>query len=166
MIVLFLFACESTAKDGEGFQGGSFQFTTTGVDDQCNDGALDLVFMPEGTPQDFEKPIELPSVADLPQTYSIDIQDPFSNMEVTVAAGASEDQMEVLGAVQTGVELDAEAWPGCKVDSVIDIYLTITGENEVEGNAVLSTSSYDEDSCPAEESDPCDILLDLTASRI
>jgi hypothetical protein len=167
MLTLFLFlACESSASDPAGFQGGDFQFTTTGVDDQCNDGAFDVIFMPEGTPEDFETPIEIPSTSDLPATYTIDLQDPFTEMQVTVDAGASEDQMEALGATQTGVELDADSWPGCLVDASIDIYLTIIDDNTLEGSAALHTSSYDEDSCPAVSADTCDIKLDLSAARI
>ena len=165
-MIFFLLACESTASDAESFQGGSFQFTTIGVSDQCYDGAFNTIFMPEGTPEDFETAIELPNYADLPQSYSIDIQDPFGSMNVTVAAGELDDTMEVIGAEQTGVELDGDQWPGCLVDASIDIYLTIVGENEVEGNAVMHTGSFDESSCPVVTDDPCDIKLDLTASRI
>lgn len=166
LFLLLNIACDSTATEGEGFVGGDFQFTTTGVDDQCNDGAFDVIFMPEGTAEDFENPVELPGVADLPSTYSISLQSPFSAMEVTIDEGASSEQMEALGAVQTGVELDADQWPGCLIDASIDIYLTIVGDNEVTGNAILNTTSYDEGSCPAVTTDPCDIKLDLSAQRI
>ena len=166
MFALFFLACEPTSSDATGFEGGNFQFTTIGVSDQCYDGAFETIFMPEGTPEDFETPIELPSYADLPATYNIDIQDPFGSMEVTVDAGAQDGTMEVLGAAQTGVELDGDQWPDCLVDADIDIYLTITGDNEVEGNAVLHTGSFDEASCPVVTNDPCDIKLDITASRI
>lgn len=166
LFLLLSVACDSSATEGEGFEGGDFQFTTTGVDDQCNDGAFDVIFMPEGTPEAFENPVELPGVADLPATYSISLQAPFTSMEVTLTEGASADQMEAEGAVQTGVELDADQWPGCLVDSTIDIYLTIVGDNEVTGNAILNTTSYDESSCPAVATDPCDIKLDLSGQRI
>lgn len=167
MFLIALLACTptdtATTKD---FEGGNFQFTTTGVTDSCNDGAFETIFMPDGEATDFETPIELPSTVDLPSTYNIDLQDPFTEMEVTVEAGDRSDHMLVNGAEQTGVEWDQANSPGCLVDASIDIDLAIVNPNKVQGYALLHTGSFDEENCPVVTSDPCDVRLDVSAERI
>ena len=60
LLMLTLLACEPTADAP--FQGGMFQLTTEGVTDECYDNAMNVVFMPEGTPNDFANLTELPGV--------------------------------------------------------------------------------------------------------
>jgi len=147
------------------FQGGNFQFTTTAVDDACFDGGFDVIFLPEGGANDWATTTELPSWGDLPTTYDIELQDPFSSMEVTVSAGAA-GEMVMDGAEQVGVELDADSWPGCLVEMDISASLDIVGADAVQGSAQLNTAGFEETSCPAVDSDPCTITLDLTAARL
>ncbi len=161
-----LAGCTGDGGDEGSFVGGSFQFTTYGVEDLCYDGAFEVIFMPEGTPNDFANPIDLPSWEDLPTTYTISLQEPFTDMEVTVEPGESEDEMIVRGAQQRGIELDADTYPGCLVDIDIDVDLTILSADEVSATAYLNTASFDEDGCPVVQSDPCDIILDLKATRL
>ncbi len=167
MFLIALLACTPTETDSsKAFEGGNFQFTTTAVTDDCNDGAFETIFMPTGDPTDFESEIELPATEDLPATYSIDLQDPFTEMEVTVEEGDRSGHMLVAGAEQTNVEWDAQNSPGCMVDASIDIDLAIVNPNKVQGFALLHTGSFDEDNCPVVAADPCDVRLDVTAERI
>lgn len=160
-----ILACNPSEED-EDFTGGDFQFETYGVDDACFDGGFEVLFMPEG-PQvvnEWGDPIYIPPLGDLPDTYSVTMPEPFNDMEVTVTG--DETTREVDGADNEGVELDADSYPGCLVDMSIDVSLIIDSATEVHGTAVLHTASFDEGSCPAVDSDPCDITLDLRGNLV
>jgi hypothetical protein len=137
------------------------------VDDGCLDGSFSVLFLPEGagTRNDWAYPIELPAWSSLPATYDVQIQEPFSSMAVTVEeAGAG--TLSVASAVQTGVEFDAENSPGCLVDMQIDVEIVLDDNDTVHGQAVMSTGSFDEDSCPVVDVDPCTIVLDFDGTRL
>lgn len=164
-LLLLLSACEPS-EEGDDFVGGSFQFETTGVDDACFDGGFEVIFMPDGpsTPNAWGDPIYLPAADELPSTYEIAMPSPFAAMQVTVTG--DDATRTVTGAENLGVELDAEAYPGCLVDMSIDVALTIDSATEVHGPAVLHTSSFDEGGCPTVDADPCDITLDLRGALV
>ena len=150
------------------FPGGSFQFTSYAVDDACLDGAMAVLFLPEGdgTTNDWAYPVDLPAWSDLPATYDVQLQDPFSTMSVTVEAGDSVGTMIVNGAEQTGVEWDADNYPGCTVDMDIDVTVVINSDTDVSGTATMSTGNWTGDSCPVVTSDPCTIVLDFTGTAL
>lgn len=158
-----LAACTPSGNNAD-FEGGNFQFTTQSVNDGCLDGGMEVLFMPEGTPADFASPIYIPALDELPSTYTVSLQDPFSDMEVTVTG--DEDTREVDGAENLGVEFDEDNYPGCLVDNDIGVSLTIDSADELSGTATLSTSSFDETSCPVPDADPCTITLTLTGERV
>ena len=56
--------------------------------------------------------------------------------------------------------------PAAFVDINIDATLSIIAADSVQGRAPLTTSSFDEDTCAAVLSDPCDMELDLSAVRL
>ena len=155
-------AGDDSGFDFSQFQAGIFQFTTTAVGDACFDGGFTVLFMPEGAATDWATTTELPAWPDLPITYTIELQEPFSSMEITVSAGA-DGEMVMDGAQQTDVELGADSWPGCLVEMDISASLDIVGADAVQGSAQLNTAGFEETSCPAVDSDPCTITLDLTA---
>jgi hypothetical protein len=171
LLALTLAACDGAKTDdtaaASDFDGGSFQFTTTAVDDQCLDGAFDTLLMPEGadTPYDWENSVEIPAVGDMPSTYTITVQAPYNDITVTVE-NPSADKISVAGAQATGVEFDPDTYPGCTVDNSIDVDLTIVDADTLQGTAVLHTSNVTGDSCPIFDADPCDVTLDVTAARI
>ena len=175
LLSLALFSLLACGKDTSGdsgafelqdFSGGLFQISTLAVEDGCMDGAFDLIFMPEGaeTPSDWTTSTEFPAYDALPSTYEISLQEPFSSMEVTLSEG--DNGLTVGDANQSGVELDADAWPGCMVDMGITAELMVHTDDHLMGSAVLTTSSFDEESCPAVSSEPCQIILDLSAQRV
>jgi len=147
------------------FASGDFSFQTTGVVDGCFDGGFDLLFMPEGptVPNDFGSTIYVPAVDELPSTYNISLSDPFKSTDVTVTG--ADDTRTIAGALNIDVELDPTAYPGCLVDMSIDVDLTIVDADNVQGTAVLNTSSFDEGSCPVVTADPCNITLDIVGVR-
>lgn len=166
--VLALVACSSgESSDPTAFEGGTFTFTTTGVDDGCLDGAFDTILMPTGEATGWENTVELPAWDDLPQTYTISVQEPYGDVEVTVEQGEAEGQMVVNGARAENVEFDAESYPGCFVNNDIDVLLDIVSHEELTGSATLHTDSFDEATCPAISTAPetsCDVTLDLVAN--
>ena len=168
MFLTLLVACgsEESGFDPIDFEGGTFQMTTTGVNDSCFDGGFEVIFMPEGQAEPWGTTTELPSWANLPATYDISLQAPFDQMQVTVEAGSYEGEFVMSNGLQTGIELDADAYPGCFVDINIDATLSIIDADSVQGSATLTTSSFDEDTCAAVLSDPCDMELDLSAVRL
>jgi hypothetical protein len=173
ILALSTIACSGGSDSGDDwsptdFSGGNFQFTSTDVDDSCLDGAFVAVFLPEGagTTNDWQYPIELPAWSNLPATLDVQLQEPFSTMEVTIEAGQSEGMMTISSAQQTDVEFDADANPGCLVDMGITVELVIDDDTNVHGSATMATGSFDEDTCPAVEVDPCQIDLTFTGASI
>ena len=170
---LLLAACAGKGADDTGawdpstFPGGSFIFTSTAVDDACLDGAFTALFLPEGdgTTSDWAYPVELPAWSSLPASYAVQLQEPFSSMDVTVTAGGSDGTLVVDGAAQTGVEFDADAYPGCLVDMDITVDITLDDDDTAHGVATLATSSFDEANCPVVAQDPCGLTLDFLAAR-
>ncbi len=163
LLPLLVAACEPSTPASD-FTSGDFQFRTLAVSDGCLDGAMNVLFMPEGEPADFPDPIYLPGVDDLPATYEIDLPDPFSEMTVTVTGDG--ESLHVEGAENTGVEFDADTYPGCLVDTIIDVALVIDSADTAHGTAVLTTSNFDGESCPEPDDDPCDVVATLEADRL
>lgn len=166
-MTLLLTALACTTDDAEDFTGGDFQITTTAVDDGCYDGAINTVFLPDGddSTNDWANPTYLPGWDELPATYTIALQDPFSDMEVTMVDGGAQN-LVVDGASQTAVELDADQYPGCTADMSIYVDITVVSAGEISATATLTTSNTQGDTCPTITSDPCDITLDLVGARL
>ena len=156
---------DTTSSDTE-FQGGNFQFTNSSVDDQCLDGAFNVLFLPDGDDHDWEYPVELPSDSATPATYNIQLQEPFSTMEVTVESGSSSGSFIIANAAQQGVLFNEDSYPDCTVDLSIDTTITATDDNNITGQGTLSVTAYSGDTCPAFASSPCPILLDFYGSRL
>ncbi len=171
LALLVLAACgekdDTAGFDYSTFEAGTFQFTTNAVSDACYDGSMSLVFMPEGTANDWAATTELPGWADLPASYELGLPDPFLSMDVTVTDGGS----GVLSLDPTDqpdlVPLDEDNYPDCMVQMAISATLTIVDADNVQGSATLTTTGMSEDEdCPQDYlEDPCDITLDVVAAR-
>ena len=149
------------------FEAGSFQFTSTSVSDGCLDGAFTVLFLPEGagTESDWTYPVELPAWSSLPSTYTIQLQAPFSDMSVTVEEGGVA-QFSLDGAQQTGVEFNADSYPGCLVDLDIAAELDIDSNDTLTGAASMQVSNATGDTCPTFTASPCALVLDFYAVRL
>ena len=172
--ILFpLMACTNTKNDtseeiidAEEFDGGNFQLTNSSVEDQCLDGAFTVLFLPDGTEHDWAFPIELPAEVALPATYNIQLEEPFSTMEVTVSSGGSSGSFVIENAIQEDVLFNADAYPDCIVDLSIEATLIATDSDNLTGQATLRVMEHTGDSCPVFTTSPCDILLDFFGSRL
>ena len=159
---------DDTGSDGGSFDAGEFQFTNTAVDDACLDGGFTVLFLPEGngTENDWAYPVELPAWDNLPATYSIQLQEPFSGMEITVTEGGSE-QFSMAGALQTGVVFNEDSYPDCTVDLNIDATINIETSDSVTGQAFMTVDNPSGDTCPVfEGGTPCQVTLDFYGSRL
>ncbi len=156
---------DDTSSD---YVGGTFTVTIEAVDDDCQDGGFEVLFMPEGTPTDFANPIELPALEDLPMDSTVTLQAPYAVMPVTWEAGESEDTLVIIDAAQTDVVLDEESYGDCTADMSISVDLTILDADTITATAVLTTGGYESsgDTCPEPTSDPCDITLDLSGTSL
>ena len=166
----FLAGCgdKDDTGDTSGFETGEFQFTNTAVDDACLDGGFTVLFLPEGsgTENDWAYPVELPAWDSLPATYSIQLQEPFSSMEITVTDGGSE-QFAMAGALQTGVVFNEDSYPDCTVDLSIDATINIETSDAVTGQAFMTVDNPSGDTCPVFSSGtPCQVTLDFYGSRL
>ncbi len=151
------------------FSGGNFQLTTHEAKDECLDNALSILFMPDGTdkPYDLQFPTELPAWKDLPSTFTMKLQAPFSDMEVKLdKAGAS--KMVVKDSKQTDLVVDSKKYDDCNVDMSIDADLTVVDDDNIELYAKIKVSDWKSsgDTCPEVKSDPCDITLTMRGARI
>jgi hypothetical protein len=151
------------------FTGGNFQLTTHEAKDECLDDALSILFMPDGTdkPYDLQFPTELPAYKDLPKSFTMKLQAPFSNMEVMLEQ-AGEAKMKVKDSKQTDLVVDSKSYGDCNVDMTIDADLTVVDDDNIELYAKIKVGDWKSsgDTCPAYKSDPCNITLTMRGKRI
>jgi hypothetical protein len=164
---IFLLACGDKTET-EPFESGSFQLTNTAVNDQCLDGAFTALFLPEGdgTTHDWQYPIELPSDSELPSTYKIQLQEPFSEMEVTVVSGGDSGTFAIDNATQNDVLFDEANSADCVVDLSISATITVTDNDNVTGQGTMSVVQHTGETCPEFNASPCKILLDFYGKRL
>ena len=171
---LFLFAalvaCGDKSDSGSdaAFETGEFQFTNTAVGDACLDGGFTVLFLPEGdgSESDWEYPIELPAWDGLPVSYSIQLQQPFDSMDITVSEGGTA-QFAMAGALQEGVVFNEDSYPDCTVDLSIDATINIETNDSLTGQALMSVDNPSGSSCPVfEAGTPCQVTLDFYGSRL
>lgn len=158
---------DTAGFDYASFEGGTFQFTTNAVSDACYDGSMELVFMPEGTANDWAATTELPGWADLPASYNLALPEPFLAMDVTVEDGGEATLSLAPTAQPDLVPLDEDNYPDCMVTMEISATLTIVDADNIQGTATLTTTGMSDDKdCPQDYlEDPCDISLDVVAAR-
>ena len=169
-IGLFILTCScgststKTTDSDYDWPGGVFQMSSTAVEDGCLDGGFVPLFLPEGdgTTNAWQYPIELPAWGDmeLGSTYTIDLQEPFDEMSVTVTQGDADGQAVMTGARQSGVAFNQETYPDCVVDMGIDALIILNGPDNVNGYANLAIDNANGEFCPEFEI-PCSVDLDF-----
>jgi len=147
------------------WSGGQFQMTSQGVTDNCADGAFTSLLMPEGddTPTDWEHLIEVPSWEAMEDrvTYTIKLQEPFSEMQVTVTQGDTEGEVEMSGGSQADIPLFDD--DGCFVDLGISATIQIVDDDNVTGQATLRFEDSSGMNCNFEQN--CEMMLDFTGIK-
>ncbi len=166
-LLSMLFACNGAPTPGDWVE-GDYQFTTLAVHDTCLDGALEALFMPDGPANewDFEFPIFVPHPNNTPNSYNVDFREPFVGMPVTVEAG--EAALEVRGGVMEAVLLNEAQYGDCVATMSVDADFVAVeaGLLAVEGRIAVSNLRGDEGRCPALDTDPCQVTLDVRAELL
>ncbi len=151
------------------FSGGMFQLTTHEVADACLDGALSLLFMPGGMdqPYDLQHPTEIPAWEDLPKTFVMKLQEPFSDMEVRLEV-AGTNQMKVEDSSQADVVVDHRSYADCNVDMSIEADITVVDNDNLDLHATIKVRDWKSsgDTCPSYRAEPCTISLTMRGRRI
>jgi len=160
-------ACGNNTDEANGFDwvGGDFQFFTLAAEDACLDGALEVLFMPEGpaAPHEHAYPTYLPSFDELPHSYEISLREPFVNLPITVT---SEDGVTLVGdGVIDDVALGSVAYGDCVVTMTAHIEMVPASADQAYGTAWMDISDPrgDDERCPVYEADPCRVTLTLDA---
>ena len=167
--VIFFAACgKEKLKTPEAFAhlyGLEHSFQTLGVEDQCFDGALEILFMPEGAsnPHEFEYPIYMPFLEETPYQGSVDFREPFVGMDVDIV-GDETGQLSIDGAVMEAVALGG-SFGDCIADMTVAADFTPT-EDGFSGVADIQLSNLQssEESCPVPSTDRCTVQLQLMTS--
>jgi len=149
------------------FVAGEMQLFVHSVEDDCLDGSLQLVFMPNGTnePYALQNKTYIPGEAELPADLVIKLNDPFSNMPVTYqSAGAY--TYEIRDAFQSQVELNLPSGQ-CAADMNITADVTIDAPDAISLTASVSLTAFSsaDDLCPEFDADICSVTLDMTGTR-
>ncbi len=180
-LLLPLAGCDDSdgGAEGEGefeFAAGTFQLSTLAVDDGCMDGGLQILFMPNGNDQayDLAYPTEFPALSDLPKSYTIRLQEPFSDLQVTLQK-SGERGMSVQDAPQTAVLVDADNYGDCVADMAIDVDITVVDANNLNATAaieIFEVGSAADQLCPQLLLDNgaggkrCTVTLTMTGRRL
>jgi len=175
LAALAVLALAGCGDDGEStvaypfpdFQAGGFDVVTTLVDDQCLDGGLNPLFMPNGadTPWQWPYAITLYPLADLPQTYAIELRAPFGAMTITASytGGATQG---LVSEPNVGVLLGEDRFGQCVADMSADVHLELLSEDHVSGVVTLTMSDpRGDEMCPVDMPASCEVLLTIDATR-
>lgn len=174
-VVVALAGCRPPGSDDDDdgdpgdYSGGDFDFSTMSVEDGCLDGALEALFMPDGpsTPDPWSYPVHLPAFEDMPETYPIDLREPFMGIVVTVEA-AGDYRMKVADAVMESVLLGQDQYGDCVVTMTADVDLEVVSAGRVEGSVAISIADPrgEDDRCPVFDQLPCTMTLTVEAEKI
>ena len=150
------------------FTGGQFQLYVQTVDDKCLDGALEVLFMPEGnnTAYALKNVSFIPGLADLPSTYILKLQAPFEDMSITMASDNA-GGMQVINATQSAVLLGVPGSEDCRGDIDFGGTVRIDSATQIalEVTATLTNLSSVTQTCPPLETHPCAASLAMTGVR-
>jgi len=165
-MILWMLAC--AGPDGAAtFEGGDYEVATVAMVDDCLDGALEALFMPQGrdTPQVFEFPVYVPGQDELPLTYDISLREPFVGVEITLDGDSVlEGETSTIDAVL----LNEPLYGDCGADMSGQVTLTADSSTSGTGSIDLELSNFQgaEERCPTLDQDPCPVSLDIVLNRI
>lgn len=138
-----------TSAPGE-VAAGVYQLSVVTAQDGCLEGALELVFKPNGgeEPYALQNRTTLPGSSALPASGLIELEAPFSAMPVTWEAGDA-GALVIRGGAIDDVLLGLASSPDCTADLVIDVDVTPSAAGvDVAANVTLSGVTSPTDTCP------------------
>jgi hypothetical protein len=149
------------------FTTGEFTVTTTAIDDACLDGGLNLLFMPQGpaTPWEWPFPITLYAPDALPQTYPIQLREPFGAM--TLDATAAGPSRQTLAVQENPAVALGDPFGACVAGLAGRVDLIVQTANTVSGTATLQLSDpRGDEQCPADMPAECGVVLTFQGLRV
>lgn len=167
MVTLMLALPACGDDDDSALTAGAFQLTVASVNDQCLAGGLDLLFMPGGgSSYDLANPTAFPAFEDLPTTMTVNLNDPFPDVDVNLVANG-DDAMTINKSDMLNVEVDSANYDDCNADLAITGSIAIVDNDNL--TLTLDIEATDPQStggtCPAFSTPPCDIGLTMTGVR-
>ncbi len=166
LAIITLAGCDDGDPDFP-FDEGEFQIFTLLVDDQCLDGGLNPLFMPQGTEEPWAWPhlIRVYPPSALPQTYDLTLRPPFHEMSVTAERVSSTEQQLTVHP-NPSVLIGPEQFGDCAVELSGTVHVDLTGSDQIEGVASLNLSDPGGDErCPADMPTSCAVLLSFEGTR-
>ena len=175
LVLIFIASISACSDDpvtedtsGIDFPNGDFDISTTLVDDQCLDGGLNLLFMPNGQdePWLWPYPIQMHGQSALPKTYDIQLREPFGTMTVAVTnEGGPIQRFE--GERKIGVLLGAQNFGECVVDMDVVVEVKLLDSDSVEGAGVVQmTNPRGDERCPVDMPATCEVVLTFSGTRL
>lgn len=170
MLLVTLLACSKGDTEAEqaavpeDFYGVDHQITTQSVDDRCFDGAINALFLPEGpeTPQDFQYPVYIPALDELPLTYEISLREPFVGMNITAEEGG-DGAIEIVSGRMEEVAL-GPTFGSCVATMDVTAQIIPAGEYfSFTTTIAISALRGDEEGCPIPQAEPCTVELVMTS---
>ena len=174
LLPALVLGCSSDASETSGdvasseqFVGGQFQLKVHRVTDGCLDGSVDLLFMPEGTgePYPLKNTTWIPGEADVPMTYQMDLEAPFSDMTITMSA--SDQGYRIADGTQTGVVLGLAGSGDCSADMRFegDVVLHALDSVSMTVRVELSDFTSANEECPKTSAPTCQVVLEMSGAR-
>ena len=152
--------------DARDFSAGEFQLSVENVEDGCLDGTLQLLFMPDGTaaPYALQNTTLFPSGSELPNTVTVQLESPFSNLSMEMSLGA-DNTFEVKAGRQENLLLGLAGTGECKASLDFDATITVLDANTLSLETAVQLEGFSHPDCPAVQQNPCQVLLRMRGTR-
>jgi len=147
--------------------GGDYQLSVVTVDDGCLEGALELVFKPNGAadPYALQNPTTLPAPGALPSNGLIELEEPFTAMPVLWEAGA-DGALLIKSGIIADVLLGLATSPDCTADLRIDAEARSAEAGiAIDAAVTLTGVTSPTDTCPVIP-DGCLVSIDLVGALV
>ncbi|MFU8803487.1 MAG: hypothetical protein ACNA8W_06740 [Bradymonadaceae bacterium] len=167
---LAIVACgDSEETEGDtGFSGGSFNVTVLSVQDNCFDGAMNTIVLPDGTPNDLPAPVSIPAYSNLPAAVDIEFNAPFQSTSGVQFEVFGENGLRTAGNgfEQTGVDIAGDG-EDCVATMTVTAEFISSGPDSFTGTGTLTITSAEGDDCPAfQTGPPCTVTTPMSAARV
>ena len=165
---------ENGDDGGGGLAGGSFVMSLTAVDDQCFDGAVRAIVLPEGAdhPEDLPEAVALPAMSELPTTISMKFNPPFSQDNEAEVEKDGEHGMRTKAPGVTNEDVDLYPPVGdgndCFMDMTINVVIDVTDATTVTGTATLHITKAEGDcleDITTKAAAGCDVTVTLRGAK-
>ena len=126
-----------------------------------------LLFMPEGnkSPYALKNKTTFPPIGQLPTTINIKLEAPFTSVVVNLTADGGYS-MSVKDAELPNIDLQLPSGE-CNADLTFNATFSVLSQTEMTAVTTVSLKNFSSptDLCPEVQSDPCQVVLNMTGKR-